>query len=161
YLGGEAPDDCWFCGAPKNFIRDSEEFFPLWKTKLSSQEKKDMQETLNLEINASAYYKNVENRCEKYSKYNRLFKQLSRVEKEHVEIAIKFLDVKFPELIGEKTKGSCKKDLERTRELEEGAIKMYKRFLKNSTNSNVKNFYIALIHAEKGHFDISCEELKK
>ncbi len=159
YIGGEAPDDCPFCGAPKNYLKSVEEFKELWKTDLNEEEKKDMQETINLELNATAYYQKVSDSQEKYSKQNRLFKQLARTEKEHLEIAAKFLKMEIPELKGEEPKESIEKDLERTKELEKGAVEKYKQFLENAENENVKNFYVALIHAEQGHQDIASKEL--
>jgi rubrerythrin len=159
YLGGEAPDDCPFCGAPKNYLKPVEEFSEIWNTELSEQEKKDMQETIDLEINATAYYQKVSDNEKKYSKQNRLFKQLARVEKEHAEIAVKFLNIELPKIKGEDVKGSVEKDLERTKELEKGAIEKYQQFLKNADNDKVKMFYVALIHAEQGHHDIALEEL--
>jgi len=160
YIGGEAPDDCAFCGAPKNYLKSAEEYQELWKTDLTDQEKSDIQETLGLEINATAYYTDVADTNKKYSKANRLFKQLARVEKEHAEIATKFLGIKLPEIKGETSKGSFEKDLERTKELEQGAITKYKGFLKNAESDNVKNFYTALIHAEQGHEEIAGKELE-
>jgi len=160
YLGGEAPDDCPFCGAPKCYLRPMEGFSELWKTELTEQEKKDLQETLDLEINATAYYEKITNDSEKYSKQNRLFKQLTRVEKEHAEIAVKFLNIDLPEIKGEDLKGSIEKDLERTKELEKGAIEKYQGFLKNAENNKVKMLYVALIHAEEGHYEIASKELE-
>ncbi|MCK5612456.1 hypothetical protein KAR91_61860 [Candidatus Pacearchaeota archaeon] len=160
YIGGNAPDDCPFCGAPKSYLKSAEEYQELWKIELSDQEKTDMQETLGLEINATAYYTDVNKANEKYSKANRLFKQLARVEQEHAEIAVKFLGIDLPEIKGETSKGSFEKDLERTKELETGAIEKYQGFLKDATNTNVKNFYIALIHAEQGHEDIAEKGLE-
>lgn len=160
YIGGEAPDDCPFCGAPKSYLRPVEEFNELWKIDLNEQEKEDMQETLDLEINATAYYQKLSDNQEKYSKYNRLFKQLTRVEKEHAELATKFLNIEMPEIKGEDSKGSIEKDLERTKELEKGAVEKYQQFLKNAENTNLKNFYVALIHAEQGHHDMASEELE-
>jgi len=160
YIGREAPDDCPFCGAPKQYLKSIEEFHKLWDIELNEQEKKDMQETLGLEVNAVAYYEDVSVSEEKYSKQNRLFKQLARVEREHAELAVKFLNIELPEITGEKSKGSIKADLERTKELEQGAIEKYHQFLKNANNSNLKNFYIALIHAEESHEEIASNEIE-
>jgi rubrerythrin len=159
YLGGSEPDDCPFCGAPKSYMKKTEEYSRLWETELSEQEKKDIEETLKLEVNAAAYYSNVSESQEKYSKYNRLFKQLARVEEEHAEICSKFLRIEEPELKGEKSKGSIELDLKRTHELEHHAVELYTGFLKNAQNPNVKNFFVALIHAEKGHEDFVRKEL--
>jgi rubrerythrin len=159
YLGRQAPDDCPFCGSPRSYLKPIEEFSELWKTELTEQEKKDMHETLELEINATAYYEKITNNHDKYSKQNRLFKQLTRVEREHATIAMKFLKIDLPEIKGEDLKESFEKDLERTKELEKNAVEKYTRFLKNTENKMVKMFFIALIHAEQGHYDIISKEI--
>jgi rubrerythrin len=159
YIGGEAPDDCPFCGAPKGYLRPAEEFRALWEAELTSQEKKDIEATFNLEANATAYYLDIAKSQKKYSRYNRLYKQLARVEQEHAEIACKFLGIKLPELKGEKTKGSIEADLQRTKELEHNAIELYGKFLKNAKNNNVRMFFSALVHAEKGHEEIVGKEI--
>ncbi len=159
YLGASI-DDCPFCGAPEKYINTIEDYSKLWDVELTPQEKSDMKETLDLEVNAAAYYKKVSKANEKYSKMDRLFKQFARVEEEHAEVAAKFLGEEEPELKGEDTKGSPQKDLERTKELEEAAVEKYQRFLKNASNPKVKKFYEALIHAEQGHSQIASEDLQ-
>jgi rubrerythrin len=159
YLGDSAPPDCPFCGAPRKFIGMAEDYSTLWGVKLTEQEKADMKRTLGLEVNATAYYKDVAKTQKKYSKYERLFKQLARVETEHAEVAANFLGVKVPEFVGERSKSSIEADLKRTKELEVSAMGMYKTFLGNATNQKVKDFYTALIHAENGHAEFVSEEL--
>lgn len=159
YIGGSEPDDCPFCGAPKNYIKYIEEYEEIWNVKLTAEEKNMIKETLDLEINASAYYKKVAATQKKYSEYERLFKGLFRVESEHASIAAKFLGISTPEFVGEDSKGSIKKDLKRTHELEKDAVEKYTRFLKDSINIEVKNFFAALIHAEKGHETILAEKI--
>lgn len=159
YIGGTEPDDCPFCGAPRSYIKPVEEYSTLWKSEMNIEEKKSIEETLNLEINAAAYYKDIIKMQEKYSKYDRLYKQLARVEQEHAEIAAKFLGIKLPELRGEKSRADIKKDLERTKELENHAIELYTGFMKRAQNSKVKIFFIALIHAEQGHKEIVGKEI--
>lgn len=161
YIGGSEPDDCPFCGAPKGYIRPAEEYAILWKSKMTPEEEKSIEETLQLEVNATAYYKEVMKNQEKYSRYDRLYKQLARVEQEHAEIASKFLGITLPELTGEKSKGSIEKDLKRTEELEHHAIELYTDFLKNAKNSQVKLFFSALIHAEKGHEELLIDEQER
>lgn len=154
YLCGTV-DDCPFCGAPKNYMKSFDEFSKLWETEMNDVEKSNMEETLALEVNAAAYYRDVAAKNEKYGEANRLFKILGDVEREHAEVAVKFLGVDMPELRGEVSKGSAEADLERVKELESEAIGKYQGFLKNASSVNVKNFYVALIHAEKGHLEIA------
>lgn len=161
YIGGEAPDDCPFCGAPKMYIRSVEEYSQIWDTPLTEEEKENVKKTLDLEINATAYYDKVIKTQPKYSKYNRLFKQFMRAEKEHAEVAAKILKVEMPELKGEDNRGSIEKDLARTKELEDHAIKVYKEFLGKAKNEKIKMLFTALIHAEEGHYEIAGDELKK
>ncbi len=160
YLGGSAPDDCPFCGAPKSFIVNAREYAPLWGCEITEQDKTDLKETLDLEVNATAYYLKVAKVNEKYSRIERLFKQLARVEKEHAEVAAKFLGVGLPEFIGEEPKGSLEADLKRTRELEAHATELYEGFVKSASNEVLKKFYTALVHAESGHHDFVDNELK-
>jgi rubrerythrin len=161
YLGGEAPDDCPFCGAPKRYMDSPNNFSEIWDGELNEGERETLRETLDLEVNATAFYLDVANGAKKYSRNNRLFKQLARVEREHAEVAAKFLDVDLPEFKGEESRGSVERDLERTKELETEAIAKYEGFLGEVESSNLKNFFVALIHAEKGHRDISEDELGK
>jgi rubrerythrin len=161
YFGGSAPDDCPFCGAPKAFIVNAREYAPLWGCELNEQDKKNLRETLALEVNATAYYQKVAKANEKYSRIERLFKQLARVEKEHAEVAAKFLGVDLPEFVGEESKGSVEADLKRTRELEAHATELYQGFTVNASNEALKKFYAALVHAEKGHHDFVDAELEE
>ncbi|MCK4327872.1 MAG: hypothetical protein KAW41_05415 [Candidatus Diapherotrites archaeon] len=159
HLADEVPTDCQFCGAPKKYLKMAEDYSTLWGAELTEQEKTDMEATLVLEVNATAYYTDVAKANTKYEKYERLFKALARVEKEHAEVAAKFLGVDLPEFVGEKSRGDVKADLERTKELETGAMGRYKEFMANATSDKVKNLYDALIHAENGHKELAEAEL--
>jgi len=159
YLGGEKPSECAFCGAATNYIGIAEDYSVLWGVELSDQEKQDMEKTLGLEVNATAYYTDVFSKHPKYSKYNRLYKQLMRVEKEHAEVAAKFLGIELPEFKGESSRGSIEEDLKRTVELETDATALYKKFTQNATNEKVKLFFSALAGVEQGHIDHASAEL--
>lgn len=161
YLGGVAPDDCPYCGAPKSFIVNARDYAPLWGCEVTEQDKADLKETLDLEVNATAYYRKVAEVNEKYSRIERLFKQLARVEKEHAEVAAKFLGIDLPEFVGEEPKGSLEADLKRTRELEAHATELYTRFTSSASNQALGKFYAALVHAERGHHDFVDAELKE
>lgn len=160
HLASEVPTDCQFCGAPKEYLKSAEEYETIWDVEITEQETKDVQATLELEVNATAFYLDATKANEKYSKYNRLFKGLARVEKEHTEVAAKILGVDLPEFVGEKTKGSVTADLERTKELETHATELYDGFMKNATTQKMQWFFHALKHAEEGHRDHAIEELK-
>lgn len=160
HLAVSKPSDCQFCGAPERFIGMVEDYSTLWGITLTAEEKRDMEATLELEVNATAYYRDVAKANEKYEKYERLFKGLARVEKEHAEVAAKFLGVTLPEFTGEKSKGDPKADLERTQKLETHAVAKYREFFANATNQKTKDFYTALIYAENGHREHAEAELK-
>ncbi|MFA4946544.1 MAG: ferritin family protein [Candidatus Micrarchaeia archaeon] len=159
YFGGSAPDDCPFCGAPKAFIANAREYAPLWGCELNEQDKTNLNETLALEVNATAYYLKVAKANKKYSRIERLYKQFARVENEHADVAAKFLGVEVPALVGEEPKGSLEADLARTRELEAHAVELYKGFAQRASNAALKKLYAALVHAESGHHDFVDAEL--
>jgi len=153
HLAEEIPTECQFCGAPKNYLKPAEEFSPVWGETISDEETDFVKQTLELEVNATAFYLDVTKAHDKYSKWNRFFKALARVEKEHAEVAAKILGVPLPEFTGEKTKGSIEADLERTKDLETTATALYEGFFEKATNAKMKNFFNALEHAERGHRD--------
>ncbi|NYZ80034.1 hypothetical protein H0N95_02165 [Candidatus Micrarchaeota archaeon] len=154
YLGDRAPADCPFCGAPKKYIKPYGEYSPLWKdVKLTSVEKENLAKGLAAEVNAVSYYDKIAKSQEKYSKYNRFFKQVTRVETEHMNTIVKFLGVPYPEIKGEDLKGTIEKDLARVIQLEAGAVKDYTEFIKTSKHRPVKTLFKALLHAEQGHFE--------
>lgn len=157
YLGGTAPDDCPFCGAPKNYFGKAEDYSKLWDVDLNEVERDILNQTLALEVNATAYYKKITDREVKYSKYNRLYKQFTRVEKEHAEVAAKFLGVELPEFTGEDARENIEADLIRTKELESHAVELYNDFMGKVSNDKLKQFFHALIHAEQGHLDVASE----
>ena len=160
YLGEEAPSDCPFCGAPGVFVVLFSDYKQLWKTAISETEKADMNAALADEVNATYFYDKVAKTQERYSKYNRLFKRLTTVEQEHIDILVKFLQITTPVLKGEESKGSIEKDLVRTAELEEGATKDYVKFAARATNENVRMLFKALEHAERGHYDLVNNDKK-
>lgn len=154
YLGDRVPADCPFCGAPRKYMKPYGEYSQLWKdAKLTGVEKENLQKALAAEVNATSYYDKIAKSQEKYSKYNRFFKQVTRVEQEHVNTIVKFLNITFPEIKGEDLKGSIEKDIARTIELEATAVKDYTEFIKTSKHRPVKTLFKALLHAEQGHFD--------
>ena len=157
YLGGTAPEDCPFCGAPKNYLGKAEDYSTLWGVDLNDVEKDILKQTLDLEVNATAYYLKIVTRETKYSKYDRLYKQFARAEKEHAEVAAKFLGVDLPEFVGEDARENIQADLIRTKELESHAVELYNEFMEKVSNDKLKQFFHALIHAEQGHFDIASK----
>ncbi|MFC2174336.1 ferritin family protein [archaeon] len=159
HLADEVPTDCQFCGAPKNYLKPAEEFSPVWGIELTDQEKQDVEATLALEVNATAFYLDAAKANQKYTKYERLFKAFARVEKEHADVAAKILGVDVPDFVGEKTRGSPEADLERTKELETGAVAHYAEFMARATSEKMKNFFNAFKHAEEGHRDYATAEL--
>jgi len=158
HLADEVPTDCQFCGAPKQYLK-TQDLDPVWGIEITDQEKQDVQATLELEVNATAFYLDAAKANEKYKKHERLFKALARVEKEHAEVAAKILGVGLPAFEGEKTRGSPQADLERTKELETHATQLYEGFMARATSEKMKNFFNALRHAEEGHRDYAEAEL--
>ena len=157
YLGGSAPDDCPFCGAQKTYFGKAEDYSKIWGVDLNEVERDFLKQTLDLEANATAYYLKIVAIEIKYSKYNRLYKQFARVEKEHAEVAAKFLGVELPEFVGEDAREGIEADLVRTKELGSTAVELYKGFMGKVSNDKLKQFFHALIHAEQGHLDIASE----
>src|SRR3989339_246780 len=97
YLGEGKPTECPFCGAPGNFIKSGKEAKPILNDKIEISEvsRKNLEETYNLEVKASAIYTCMAGKAKTYE-VKAMFKRLAKVELEHAVIATKLLGKPAP-----------------------------------------------------------------
>jgi rubrerythrin len=155
YLGGEKPHSCPYCGARAAFIKEGKEAVPVVtvKDELSEISKKNLEETLTLEIKASGLYLRMANNADSYE-IMKMYDRLSKVELEHANICIKLLKIKMPEVVIERSAATDKENFERTLELEDTAAALYREFAKTSTEKHVKILFAALAQAEDDHISL-------
>lgn len=156
YLGDEAPSKCPFCGAPKGFFVDGEEYDNPFQMEhnFTETEKTNFLKALELEIGNASFYQKA-SKASKDEYHKGLFKALFKVESEHASIFAKHLRVSkpgFDERIEASTEGH--ENLLESHRREEVAIKSYKQFLKECTTKRCKEVFAALVMIESDHLSL-------
>ncbi len=161
YLGEEAPSDCPYCGADKEFLKPGEEYeYP--NVKLTKTEKKNLETALELEVGNATFYFCAHSRTDD-PKREGMFKRLAKVEAEHAEAICTLLDIEEPKI--NKKSEDCSHhypDLEEDAKARETrAIKHYTQFAQEATNPRIKEFFEALVEIETDHLDLHNHELEE
>jgi rubrerythrin len=161
YIGSEKPTDCPFCGAKNNFIKPGDEAKPIVNEKIEISElsKKNLMATLELEMRANAIYLCMAGKAEEYM-IKAMYKRLAKVELEHAVIVTKLLGILMPEGKAEECSDETKENFTRTVELEDHAATLYRQFLSEATEDNIRKFFGALAQVEQGHIDLINNYLK-
>ncbi len=115
YLGEAKPKNCPFCGAREVFIKEGKEANPIVNQKIviSEKSKKNLKETYDLEIKASAIYTCMANKTGSYE-VKAMFKRLAKVELEHAVIVTKLLGMSAPIVGTEECSGEDVENFQRT-----------------------------------------------
>ncbi len=155
YIGSEKPADCPFCGAKGNFIKLGSEANPIinQENEISELSKKNLEETLQLEIKANAIYLCMAGKAKSYE-IKAMYKRLAKIEFEHANIACKLLKIKMPEIISQECSDDEVENFKKTIELEDHAVELYKKFAAETDEKNIKIFFTALAQAEEGHKEL-------
>jgi rubrerythrin len=160
YIGTEKPSDCPFCGAKNNFIKPANEAQSIVSVKsdISDISRKNLMETLSLEVKANAIYTCMAGKSKKYG-IQKMYKRLAKVELEHAIIATKLLGIEMPEIKNEACSDEDAENFLRTIELEDHAANLYKKFVSETTEEHIRKFFGALMQVEKGHIEL-IEKIK-
>jgi rubrerythrin len=166
YIGEKPPSRCPFCGAlEKHLLLASTTDFD-WKNmfnvELSEISRKNVERTLELEVGNATFYLCVA-KTSKSEEVRAMFKILSKVEKEHAEIASKLLKVDMPAV--EFKPGVCSEDdrksIEDSLEREERAVRLYTEFLGQTQEPRLKEIFQSLIEIESDHISLDKAKLEK
>ena len=155
YIGVEKPSDCPFCGAKNNFIKNGAEAEPIAeiKTELSEISKKNLMETLALETRANAIYLCMAGEAKDYQ-IMKMYKRLAKVELEHAIITTKLLNITMPEIKPENCSSSDLENFQKTIELEDHAVELYRKFAGEASEAHARKFFGAIMQAEMGHIEL-------
>ncbi|HCP08503.1 MAG TPA: ferritin [Candidatus Moranbacteria bacterium] len=155
YLGHEKPTDCPFCGAHDNFIKEGKESNPIINqpTDISELSKKNLEETLALEIRANAIYLCMAGKADTYE-LKAMYKRLAKVELEHAAVVTKLMNIQMPEIAPQECSEDDVENFRKTIELEEHATDIYSKFAKEATEANIRIFFTALMQVEKDHIEL-------
>lgn len=155
YIGTEKPKDCPFCGAKESFMKQGKEYAPIldMEEPLSEESKNNLEYSLGLEKTASGIYLCMAENADS-EEVRAMFKDLSKVEREHSYIIAKMLKQERPEIPKEMCGEDDVENFKRTLELEDNAIKMYRQFAREAKERAVRILFTALTQAEEGHSDL-------
>lgn len=154
-IAAEKPSDCSFCGARNNFIKAADEAIPIvdQKIEISELSRKNLMETLDLEMKANATYLCMAGKASEY-KIRAVYKRLAKIELEHAVIVTKIMGIEMPKINPETCSDEDIENFKRTIELEDHAVELYKRFISESSEDNVRKFFGALTQVEAGHIEL-------
>ena len=163
YIGVEAPSRCPFCGAPKRFFVNAED----WNNNefnvvLSEISKKNLESALKLELGNAAFYDCAKNAADEAGDFYNFakFKALMKVEREHASAISKFLKITTPELEKLSCNTDTRKNTQEGFEREDRAIKSYSKFKDEAEEVRIKEFFAALVEIETDHLNLHSENLK-
>lgn len=159
YLGEKKPEDCPYCGADKVYIREIKDYDRLKPKKVSKQSEENIKEAIELEIdNAKFYY------CASKKTHNNqesaIFKRLGKIEAEHAEALSELLEIEEKEIPSyEECSENATKNYQEAKNREERAIDHYKQFLEEATESELEEFFEALVEIESDHLELSKSKI--
>ncbi len=155
YLGEGKPKHCPFCGAHEAFIKEGKDAKPVTEVKeaLSDVTIKNLQETLQLEMDAYAIYLCMAGKADSYE-IQKMYKRLAMVEYEHATICTKILQISMPEIVPRLCSDAVLENFQKTLELEDNAANLYARFATEAVERHVKIMFTALHQVEIAHIDL-------
>ncbi|HAR99852.1 MAG: hypothetical protein US57_C0006G0061 [Candidatus Moranbacteria bacterium GW2011_GWC2_37_73] len=155
YLGEGKPTNCPFCGARSAFIREGKDAHPVTevKTELSELTLKNLQETLQLELDANAIYLCMAAKTDSYE-IMKMYKRLAKVEMEHAIICTKIMQIAMPEAETKECSDDDIANFQKTLELEDHAAGLYAKFAREANEKHVKIMFTALNQVEVDHIEL-------
>jgi len=159
YVGDEAPANCPFCGAKKEYIKEAKEAEVNFDVSLNEKDKANAEKALEVEIsNAAFYFCAAEKTDDPEGKL--LFKALGKVEAEHASVWKKILKLDKAPDGDEECSASNKENLENSHAREKRAIEFYKKAAAESSDERVKEIFEAFVEVETDHLQLSEERLR-
>ena len=159
YIGEEPPTHCPFCGAHKQFIKESKKAEVTFDIELNDKDQKNVVHALEVEMSNAAFYFCAAEKTEN-DEGKLLFKALGKVEAEHANIWRKVLKLKTLPKEKEPCKSNYKENLEDSHARETRAIEFYKNSAEETENKRLKTIFEALSVIEDDHLHLSEERLK-
>ncbi|MDI6712238.1 MAG: hypothetical protein QMD96_03260 [Anaerosomatales bacterium] len=161
YLGYEAPENCPFCGAHKEFLQAPERYDrSIDSVAITEVERADLEASIELERSNTRFYLGMAQRRDNDT-LRSTYKRLAKIEMEHCELFCRLAGVSLPEDLSEpgETTGSWATDIEESLRRENRASALYATFAERATNERLKEVWAAVSAVEADH--ITLDELAK
>lgn len=152
YLGAEKPKSCPFCGAHDTYFVLAKKWQLLKAKDLSAVSRENLKKALDLEIDNTNFYKAVSEKS-KNTYIQSMFKGLSKVEREHASAICKHLGIEKPDSDIGKDKAVIddQENVAESNRREKRAVKFYNEAREKARESEIKEFFKALMEVESDH----------
>lgn len=164
YMGNEKPSHCPFCGAHSEYLVLNAEWVDENTSILSLSDisRKNLERTLQLEVNNIAFYRDAMLRT-KDIELQGVFKYLSKVESEHASTVKKILKCEPPQPEPGKGEapGSDRENLKAAQERETFASTFYRQAAREATEPRVIKVFTALSEVEADHIRVDGSLMKR
>lgn len=157
YVGNTKPSNCPHCGAPAKYIILAENYVEQPAPKLTDIERENLESALKMEIENVQFYRCAVNLSEDDPMAKAMFRALADIETEHAEVACELLSRPAPVIEDSDAcaLGSHEEHLHQALDREKEAVDFYVTAADSSTDSQVKEFFEALVEIEEDHISLS------
>ncbi|MCX5781283.1 MAG: ferritin [Elusimicrobia bacterium] len=159
YIGDEAPSNCPFCGAKRQYLIEAKDSKANFDVSLNEKDRANAERALEVEVSNSAFYFCAAARTDD-AEGKLLFKALGKVESEHASIWKKILKLDKIPNGNDKCYVGNKENLNESHSRETKAINFYSQAAKESKDARIKQIFEALVEVETDHLHLSEERLK-
>lgn len=156
YLGDDAPSQCPFCGAHREFMIDPAEYpAGINDIQPTEQERKDLEAAIELERSNTRFYLGMAEHKDNDT-LRSTYKRLARVEAEHCSLFCKMLKVSKPADIDQpgETHETWLENIDESLMREKKASALYGEFTHRATNDRVREVFDAVAVVEGDHIDL-------
>jgi len=159
YVGDEAPANCPFCGAKRDYMKEAREANVNFDVELNEKDKANAEKALQVEISNAAFYFCAAGKTDD-EEGKLLFKALGKVEAEHASVWRKILKLDSISKGDDTCHISNKENLEDSHARETRAIEFYKQAAAEAENDRVRQIFEVFVEVEEDHLQLSEERLK-
>lgn len=159
YIGETPPDNCPFCGAHRQHIKEAKDAKVNFDVSLSAHDRADAEHALKVEVSNSAFYFCAAEKTDD-AEGRLLFKALGKIEAEHAAIWRKILKLDAVPKGSEQCHVSNRENLGESHAREARAIDFYRRAAGESENPRIRQIFEALVEIETDHLHLSEQRLK-
>jgi len=158
YIGNNPPDNCPFCGAHKQYIKEVKNAKVNFNVELNEKDKANAEHALQVEVSNAEFYVCAAAKTDD-PEGKLLFKALGKIEAEHAAIWRKILKLSSVPKGNETCHAANKENLEESHAREVRAIDFYRNSANESKNDKIKQLFEALVEIETDHLHLSEERL--
>jgi len=159
YVGDEAPANCPFCGAKRNYMKEAKDAVVNFNVELNEKDKANAEKALQVEISNAAFYFCAAGKTDD-EEGKLLFKALGKVEAEHASVWRKILKLDSIPKGDDACHVSNKENLEDSHARETRAIEFYKQAAQDAENERVRQIFEVFVEVEEDHLQLSEDRLK-